>query len=48
MIVALSLTFGGCGGYGSGTQLNRGAASILITSQSETISHTATVEVTVQ
>src|SRR6266478_1888457 len=47
-IVALGLAIGGCGGYGSSTQPNRGTASIMITAQSGTISHTTTVMVTVQ
>jgi hypothetical protein len=47
-IVVLSFTLGGCGGYGSSMQPNRGTASIMITAQSGTTSHTATVSVTVQ
>jgi len=47
-IVALGLAIGGCGGYGSSTQPNRGTASIMVTAQSGTISHTTTVMVTVQ
>jgi hypothetical protein len=47
-IVALGLTIGGCGGYGSGTQSNRGTASITVTAQSGAISHATTVQVTVQ
>jgi len=47
-IVGLSLTLSGCGGYGSSTQPNRGTASIMVTAQSGTISHTTTVMVTVQ
>ncbi len=47
-IVALALVTGGCGGYGSGTQPNRGTASIVVTAQSGTISHSATIKVTVQ
>jgi hypothetical protein len=47
-IVALSVTFGGCGGYGSNTQPNRGTASIMVVAQSGAISHTTTVKVTVQ
>jgi uncharacterized protein (TIGR03118 family) len=48
VIIALGLVTGGCGGYGSSTQPNRGTASIMVTAQSGTISHTTTVEVTVQ
>jgi hypothetical protein len=47
-LVPLSLTLGGCGGYGSSTQQNRGTASIIVNAQSGTISHTTTVMVTVQ
>ena len=47
-IVAPGLAIGGCGGYGSSTQANRGTASIRVTAQSGTISHTTTVMVTVQ
>jgi uncharacterized protein (TIGR03118 family) len=48
VIVGLSLTLGGCGGYGSNVQPNRGTASITVTAQSGTISHSTTVSVTVQ
>lgn len=47
-IVALGLGMGGCGGYGGATQANRGTASIIVTAQSGTISHSATIKVTVQ
>ena len=47
-VVALGLAIGGCGGYGSSTQPNRGTTSIRVTAQSGTISHMATVSVTVQ
>ncbi len=47
-IVVLGLVIGGCGGYGSITQPNRGTASISVIAQSGTISHTTTVMVTVQ
>jgi len=47
-IVALGLAIGGCGGYGSSTQPNRGTASIRVTAQSGNISHMTTVSVTVQ
>jgi len=46
--VALSVTLGGCGGYGSSMQPNRGTASVMVTAQSGTISHTTTVRVTVE
>src|SRR6266566_2926602 len=47
-IVALGLAIGGCGGYGSSSQANRGTASVRVTAQSGTISHATTVTVTVQ
>ncbi len=47
-IIALGLVAGGCGAYGGNTQPNRGTASIVVTAQSGTISHTTTVEVIVQ
>jgi hypothetical protein len=47
-IIALGLVMGGCGGYGSNTQPNRGTASIIITAQSGAISHATTANVTVQ
>jgi uncharacterized protein (TIGR03118 family) len=47
-IVALGLVMGGCGGYGSNTKPNRGTVSIMVTAQSGAISHTTTVQVTVQ
>jgi hypothetical protein len=47
-IVALGLAMGGCGGYGSSAQTNRGVASIIVTAQSGNISHMTTVRVTVQ
>lgn len=47
-MIALAFVMGGCSGYGSGTQPNRGTASITVTAQSGTISHSTTVKVTVQ
>jgi uncharacterized protein (TIGR03118 family) len=48
VIVMLGLAIGGCGGYSSSVQTNRGTASITVTAQSGTITHTTTVRVTVQ
>jgi uncharacterized protein (TIGR03118 family) len=47
-IVVMGLVIGGCGGYGSNAQPNRGTASIMVTAQSGAISHITTVNVTVQ
>ena len=47
-ILAMCLAIGGCGGYGSNTQPNRGTASIMVTAQSGAISHTTNIKVTVQ
>jgi len=47
-IVVLSFTLVGCGGYSSTTPPNRGTNSIVVTAQSGTLSHTSTVNVTVQ
>jgi uncharacterized protein (TIGR03118 family) len=47
-IVMLGLAIGGCGGYGSSSQVNRGTATINVVAQSGAISHTTTVSVTVQ
>jgi uncharacterized protein (TIGR03118 family) len=48
VMVMLGLAIGGCGGYSSSAQPNRGTASIVVTAQSGSISHTTTVRVTVQ
>jgi len=47
-ILALCLVIGGCGGYSSNSQANKGTATIMVTAQSGTLSHTTTVSVTVQ
>jgi Bacterial Ig-like domain (group 3) len=47
-IFALSLTLGGCGGYGSSAQANRGTALINVTAHSGAISHSTALSVTVQ
>jgi hypothetical protein len=48
IIAATGLAIVGCGGYGSGTQANRGTATVTINAQSGAISHTTSVSVTVQ
>jgi hypothetical protein len=48
VMVMLGLAIGGCGGYSSSTQPNRGTASIVVTAQSGNISHTTRIRVTVQ
>ena len=48
VMVMLGLAIGGGGGYSSSAQPNRGTASIVVTAQSGSISHTTTVRVTVQ
>jgi uncharacterized protein (TIGR03118 family) len=47
-MVMLGLAISGCGGYASSSQVNRGTATINVVAQSGAISHTATVNVTVQ
>jgi hypothetical protein len=47
VVFAASFVFAGCGG-GSSMQPNRGTATILVTAQSRTLTHTTTVSVTVQ
>ena len=47
-IVALGLVMSGCGGSGNSAQSNRGTASIMVSAQSGTLSHTTIVRVTVQ
>jgi len=46
--VGLSLTLGGCGGYGSNMQPNRGTATINVLAQSGSISHSVPITITVQ
>jgi uncharacterized membrane protein len=48
IIVMLGFAVGGCGGYANNSQANRGTATIMVTAQSGTVSHTAIVSVTVQ
>ncbi len=48
IIIAIGLAVGGCGGYASTSQANRGTATIMVTAQAGTVSHTTTVSVTVQ
>lgn len=47
-IVAMALAIGGCGGYSSSAQTNRGTATINIAARSGAISRTTTVNLTVQ
>jgi uncharacterized protein (TIGR03118 family) len=47
LIFTLALAIGGCGGYGNSTPANRRTATVNITAQSGTISHSTTVTVTV-
>jgi hypothetical protein len=47
-ILTLCLVIGGCGGYSNNSQANKGTATIMVTAQSGTVSHTTTVNVTVQ
>ena len=47
-IVAMGLAIAGCGGYSSSKQANRGTATVLVTAQSGTLSHSTSVSVTVQ
>ena len=47
-IVALGLVMSGCGGAGSSAQSNRGTASIMVSAQSGTLSHTTIIRVTVE
>jgi uncharacterized protein (TIGR03118 family) len=48
LIFTFALAIGGCGGYGNSTPVNRRIATINVTAQSGTISHSTTVTVTVQ
>lgn len=51
VVCALPLGLGGCGGYSSNSgrgQTNRGVVSVMVTAQSGSVSHAATVTVTVQ
>jgi len=48
LVFTLALTIGGCGGYGNSTPATRRTATINVTAQSGTISHSTTVTVTVQ
>ena len=47
-ILTLCLLIGGCGGYSSGSQQNKGTATIMVTAQSGAVAHNTTVSVTVQ
>ena len=48
VIVAMSLAIGGCGGYSNSAQPNRGTAAVMVTARSGAISHTTTINITVQ
>ncbi len=48
IVVTLSLVLVSCGGYTSIGQSNRGTATIIVTAQSDAVSHITTVSVTVQ
>jgi len=47
-IVAMGLAIGGCGGYSNSAQPNRGTAAVMVTARSGAISHTTTINITVQ
>jgi len=47
-VITLALTLVSCGGYSTNGQTNRGTAAIAVTAQSGAVSHTTTVNVTVQ
>jgi uncharacterized protein (TIGR03118 family) len=48
VILGLTLALSGCGGYGGNSQPNRGTATIIVTAHSGAISHTTTLNITVQ
>jgi hypothetical protein len=48
LIFTLALAIGGCGGYSNSTPANQRTATIDVTAQSGTISHTTTVTVIVR
>ena len=47
-VITLALTLVSCGGYTTNGQTNRGTASIAVTAQSAALSHTTTINLTVQ
>jgi uncharacterized protein (TIGR03118 family) len=47
-ILTLCLVLGGCTGYSNRAQPNKGTATIMVTAQSGTVSHSTTVSVTVE
>ena len=47
-MIVLGFVISGCSGYGNGAQPNRGTASVTVTAQSGAISHSTTINVTVQ
>jgi hypothetical protein len=48
VIVAMGLAIGGCGGYSNSAQPNHGSAAVMVTARSGAISHTTTINITVQ
>jgi hypothetical protein len=48
VIVAMGLAIGGCGGYSKSAQPNHGTAAVMVTARSGAISHTTTINITVQ
>ena len=48
ILVGMNMAIAGCGGYGNSTQPNRGTATVTITAQSGTLSHSNNVTITVQ
>lgn len=48
VIVAMGLAIGGCGGYSNSAQPNHGTAAVMVTARSGAISHTTTINITLQ
>jgi uncharacterized protein (TIGR03118 family) len=47
-VIALAFTLISCGGYSGNTQMYRGTATVAVTAQSRTVSHTTTLTIAVQ